>query len=73
MTKPTKIAYEIPYSDGSGVEFKVAYEGKVIETDLESYIELEYINSLRWPVGKLEWLIDRLNDIAAEVVDDQAD
>lgn len=61
----TTIAAELNYSDGSGVEFAVRYDAN----DFDGGIEFERINTVNFPLDKLDWLIaslTRIRDITKE-------
>lgn len=56
---PTDIGFEEMYEDQSGVEFGVVYRKR----NHGDEIELTHINKVGFPIERLDWLIDRLNDI----------
>lgn len=57
--KATSIAFEQRYSDGSGVEFSVRLADREIE--------FEHINEVCFPIEEIDWLIDALQRIKAEL------
>lgn len=59
----TSMAFEQQYSDGSGVEFAVRYNGK----KLLGEIEIEHVNTIDLPLDQLDWLIAGLQRIRDEV------
>ena len=63
--KITVLAFEEPYSDGSGIEYGVQYDSK--ERGGLGEIEITHVESIWWPVEKLDWLIDALRRIRAEL------
>lgn len=58
--KMTKMAWEKRYSDDSGVEFAIRFNGHKNE------IEIEHIDNIRFPIDQIDWVIDCLNKIKAE-------
>lgn len=75
MTKPTKIAYEIPYDDGSGIEFAIRYNGQVTgDNYLGTHIEIQGASKTeaQLPIEHLDWLINCLTKIR-EATNDKAD
>lgn len=56
---PTDIGFEEMYEDQSGVEFGVVYRKR----NQGDEIELIHIGKVGFPIDRLDWLIDRLNDI----------
>jgi len=60
---PNKISFEIPYSDGSGIEFAVRYKAEVSRLGYIPYIEIEGVDDVQFPVEKLDWLIECLTYI----------
>jgi hypothetical protein len=63
MKKPTKIVYKEMYSDSSGVEFSVTYE----ERRQGAEITLHHLHDVTFPIETLDWLIDKLQRIRAEI------
>lgn|GEM_PF-2790810 len=63
--KANKITYHERYSDGSGVEFAVTYEDKeyIHDESVSGVITIEHIDSVEFPITKLEWLIECLQNI----------
>lgn len=57
--KPTKISFEIPYGDNSSVQFGVCYDS----TDPLTPIHIKSVGTIEFPVEKLKWLIDALQEI----------
>lgn len=53
---PTSFAIERNYSDGSGVELGVRYDGKRADRQ----VEIESIETIRVNLDDLDWLIERL-------------
>jgi hypothetical protein len=65
-TSMAKMAWETQYSDGSGVEFAVRYDANKTTTECEGAIEFEAIDVVRFPLSKIDWLIECLQQIKAE-------
>lgn len=63
MNRPTKIVYTEPYSDSSGVEFSVTYE----QSRQGAEITFLHLHEVAFPIETLDWLIDRLQRIRAEL------
>ena len=59
MSKPTKIAFEQEYSDGSGVEFGVYYDA------LSGYqpLTITAVDEADFPIEQIDWLIASLTAI----------
>ena len=55
VVKPNEIAFEKRYSDDSGVEFGVRLTNDAIQ--------FEAVNTVEFPPGQLEWLIECLDYI----------
>ena len=55
----TTIAAELRYSDDSGVEVAVRYDAN----DFDGGIEFERVNTVNFPLDKMDWLIARLTRI----------
>ena len=71
---PTKIAFEKNYSDGSGVEYAVRLDTtKTNMVDGGPVLEFEHVGSVEFPINELDWLIDCLMRIKAEVRPNAAD
>ena len=66
--KPAIISFEQMYSDDSGVEFSVAYYAS--ETDYKGgtgVIKFESCGDVRFPIKKIDWLIECLQKIRTEI------
>ena len=61
--KVTVMAFEEPYSDDSGVEFRVKYDSN----DTDDEITFERVSNTSFPAKKLDWLIASLVRIRAEI------
>jgi len=59
--KISSIAFEQRYADDSGVEFAVKYHNYA-----EPCIEFQHINSITFPLEKLDWIINCLLKIRSE-------
>lgn len=58
-----KLCFSQNYSDGSGVEFAVGLQSDAMGSE----IVLEHINTVDFPLERLDWLIECLQRIRAEV------
>ena len=68
--KPTKIAFEKHYSDGSGVEYAVRYDAtRVNSSDGGPVIELEAVGCAAFPADMVSWLIACLQEIEVQTND----
>lgn len=63
--KPNRIAYELDYLDGSGIEHAVRF-GR-LHREGEPVIQFESVDKVDFPVEKLDWLIACLTKIKAEI------
>lgn len=59
----TKMAFEVKYSDDSGIEFSVGLDGDAYEEE----IKLKHVEEITFPLNRLEWLRACLDRIAYEV------
>ena len=67
-SSPSKIAWEKRYADDSGVEFAVRYNAdNVSYNGANGFIEFESVDTLRFPLEELEWLIDCLSSLKNEL------
>ncbi len=57
MERLSKMEWTENYSDDSGVEYGLRYDGT---KDDGGIIEFEHIDKVDFPIDKLNWLIDRL-------------
>lgn len=67
MSKPTIVRFEQMYSDDSGVEFAVGCDTRA--SDIGGgigWIEFARCGDVRFPLKKLDWLIDCLIKIRSE-------
>jgi hypothetical protein len=63
-TKPSAIEFEAHYSDGSGVEYAVRYDGCRADYHGErGLIEFEHVSDVTFPASRLGWLIECLTYI----------
>jgi hypothetical protein len=68
MVKPTKMSFEERYSDDSGDEFAVRCDTtKTCVNGEIGVVEFEHIGEIDFPLSKLDWIIDCLQKIKAEV------
>lgn len=67
-TRQAKMAWEQQYSDDSGIEFAVRFDGDclAITDGSKGVIEFESIDTVRFPVGRIDWLIECLQKIKTE-------
>lgn len=66
--KAQKLAWEQRYSDDSGVEYGVSYDvTKYSSNGGAGKIEFHCINSVDFPIEKLDWLIECLTRVKAEL------
>lgn len=68
-TKILVLGFEVPYSDGSGVEYGVRYDSAASYLSKPGgVIEFESVGDpLEFPADRLDWLIDALQRIRQEV------
>jgi hypothetical protein len=62
--KPTKLAFEDRYGDDSGVQYGVTFDAG----NLGNEIAFESVDKVRFPVERLDWLIERLSYIRERAV-----
>ncbi len=66
-TAQTYMSWEIPYSDGSGVEKEVRYNGKVSRQDEPAEISFKAGECFTsFPIEDIDWLITCLQQIKEE-------
>ena len=66
-TAQTYMSWEIPYSDGSGVEKEVRYNGNTSRPDQPEEISFKDGQSITsFPIEDIDWLITCLQQIKKE-------
>jgi len=61
--RANKMAFETQYSDKSGVEYAV----RLTSDSTGQIVELESINTITFPIDKIEWIRDCLWRIQQEI------
>lgn len=63
----TKMAFEETYLSEESIEFAVRFDYLATDTgaDHDGVIEFEHIDKVQFPIGKIDWLIDCLQQIKA--------
>ena len=61
--KRNVMSFKVMYSDNSGVEYGVNYD----DSKVDSEITLQSIGSVDFPINRLDWLIDTLQEIRTNV------
>lgn len=65
VSAPEKGSWSKNYSDDSGVEFGIEYDLQeyVIGGEAPGLVKIEHIDSIEWPIDKIDWLIDCLSHV----------
>jgi hypothetical protein len=69
--KADRLTYRKMYSDGSDVEFEVAYinEPYLHDKKIQGFVKIEHVDDLVIPITKLNWLIECLSRIKQNLDD----
>ena len=67
--KAKRLTYAERYSDNSGIEFSVEYvkEPYFHDPRISGVINLHHVDTITFPVTKLDWLIDCLSRVKQEL------
>lgn len=67
--KPDRLTYQEKYSDGSEVEFEVAYSSEeyLHDKSIKGVIKSTHLDDVEFPITKLDWLIECLQRVKTEV------